>query len=174
MAEMRAATAGDAAFLGDILAVAADWREGTFLRSGAQIARDPDLGHYLAGWPQDGDVGVIADVAGSPVGATWCRYFDAERPGYGFVAPDVPELTIGVLPVWRRRGIGRRLLTELIHQARQRSILRISLSVEADNPALTLYADLGFVEVSRTLDSPTMVLDTTVARTDRRRGAGRG
>lgn len=149
-------------FLRDVLAVAADWRPGSPVRSGDAIARDPELGHYVAGWPRAGDLGVVAEVAGEPVGAAWWRYFDADRPGYGFIAVDIPELTIGVLPGWQGQGVGRRLLTELLQQAQARAIRRISLSVEADNPALALYAELGFVEVFRVDDSPTMVLDLTV------------
>lgn len=74
-------------------------------------------------------------------------------------AADVPELTIGVVANRRGEGIGRLLLAELVLEARHRGIERISLSVEADNPAIFLYADFGFVEVSRVADSPTMVLD---------------
>lgn len=167
MATLRSASAQDAAFLGDILAVAADWRPGTCPRSGSEIVGDPHLARYIVGWPQQGDVGIIADHEGSPIGASWCRYFDAEPRGYGYLAPDVPELTIGVMAPWRGRGVGRLLLAEMVHQAQRRGIRKISLSVEADNPALALYADIGFVEVSRTADSPTMVLDC--AATCRRR-----
>ena len=104
--------------------------------------RDPSVAPYLAGWPRDGDFGVLADDEGVSVGAAWCRLFGSEPRGYGFVAPDVPELTIGV--VTERRG---------------RGIERLSLSVEADTPAIDLYTAVGFVEEFRIADSPTMVLD---------------
>lgn len=141
-----------------MLAVAADWRPSTSARSGDEIMRDPNVAHYVAGWPQDGDFGVVA-VDREPIGAAWCRFFPAQPRGYGFVASDIPELTIGVVPERRGAGIGRLLLTELTLEARRRGLERISLSVEADNPAIILYIDVGFVEVSRTADSPTMVLD---------------
>lgn len=121
--------------------------------------RDPNVAHYLAGWPQEADFGVIAEEDGVPVGAAWCRFFDSEPHGYGFVAPDVPELTIGVVAERRGRGIGRQLLHEIVLEARRRGIERISLSVEADNPAIDLYVDVGFVERFRVDDSPTMVID---------------
>jgi len=59
----------------------------------------------------------------------------------------------------RGEGIGRLLLSTLVLEAQQRGIEEISLSVEADNPAMFLYADFGFAEVCRVADSPTMVLD---------------
>jgi len=159
MVTLRAASAHDEPFLREVLAVAADWRSETAVRSGDEVMRDPAVAHYLAGWPQHADFGVIADDDATPVGAAWCRFFDAESHGYGFVSPDVPELTIGVVPSRRGEGIGRLLLAGLILESQNRQIQRISLSVEADNPAIALYADIGFVEVSRVADSPTMVLD---------------
>jgi ribosomal protein S18 acetylase RimI-like enzyme len=67
-----------------------------------------------------------------------------DDPGFGFVALDVPELTIGVVAEARGRGIGRRLLERLIADARERGVARLSLSVELDNPAMALYEHLGF------------------------------
>ncbi len=159
MVTLRAASANDEKFLREVLAAAADWRPGMAVRSGDEIMRDPAVAHYVAGWPQHSDFGVVANDDAELVGAAWCRYFDAEAHGYGFVSPEVPELTIGVVPGRRGEGIGRLLLAALILEAQQREIERISLSVEADNPAIFLYADIGFVEVSRVADSPTMVLD---------------
>jgi ribosomal protein S18 acetylase RimI-like enzyme len=75
------------------------------------------------------------------------------------VAPDVPELTIGVVAEARGRGIGRRLLEHLIEAAREARIDRISLSVEHDNPAMSLYQRVGFVTVAKDDGATTMLLD---------------
>ncbi len=157
--DRRPASVQDEPFLREMLAAAADWRPGTTVRPGFAVVRDPAIAHYLAGWPQEGDFGVIAHDDGAPIGATWCRFFSAEPRGYGFVASNVPELTIGVIARRRGEGIGRMLLTEVIREAHRRGIERVSLSVEADNPAIHLYADVGFVEVSRASDAPTMVVE---------------
>lgn len=158
MATVRAALAHDEPFLREVLASAADWRTEHTVRSGDEVMCDPAVAHYLAGWPLNSDFGVVACDDGASVGAAWCRHFDEGSHGYGFVAADIPELTIGVVASRRGEGIGRLLLAELAREARDRGIERISLSVEADNPAISLYADFGFVEVSRVADSPTMVL----------------
>ncbi len=52
----------------------------------------------------------------------------------------------------------------MIREARQRDIDRISLSVEADNPAINLYRHVGFVEQFRVSDSPRW--SSTVERTE--------
>lgn len=159
MMNLRAALAPDEPFLRQMLAAAADWRAANAVRSGDEVMLDLSVAHYLAGWPNDTDFGVVAEDDGVPVGAAWCRFFDAEHHGYGFIAPDVPELTIGVVTDRRSRGVGRRLLGEVVLEAQRRGIHRISLSVEAENPAIDLYTDVGFVEQFRVADSPTMVID---------------
>ncbi len=98
----------------------------------------------MAGWPRDSDLGVVAEPDGQPVGAAWLRFLPETEPGYGFVAPDVPELTIGVSAGWRGRGVGRALLRALAGQARARGIGQISLSVERENPAQRLYLSEGY------------------------------
>ena len=61
---------------------------------------------------------------------------------------------------YRRRGVGRALLGELIEHARGEGIERLSLSVERDNQARRLYEGFGFRGVAATEGgSLTMVLD---------------
>jgi ribosomal-protein-alanine acetyltransferase len=73
--------------------------------------------------------------------------------GYGGVlAPsgsdDADIQTIAVAPSFRRAGLGRAIMAELIGAARLAGAGRVFLEVRADNPAAqSLYADLGFVEV---------------------------
>jgi ribosomal protein S18 acetylase RimI-like enzyme len=155
---IRPATADDAEFLTDMLLEAFNWSgEQTFDRE--QVLADDHIHRYIDGWPRPGDFGVVAtgedDV---PVGAAWARTLTAERAGYGYVANDVPELSIGVAPVSRGQGVGRALLSALIDTARDRGLARISLSVEPENRAAELYRSLGFVVVGQDGGSDTMVL----------------
>ncbi|MEX1125779.1 MAG: GNAT family N-acetyltransferase [Acidimicrobiia bacterium] len=104
-------------------------------------------------------MGVIAEVDGSLVGAAWLRFLTHPDPGHGYVADDVPELSLGVLEVWRGRGIGRALLRELIAAASEAGIRKLSLSVERANFARNLYLQEGFEFVARGIDADTMVLN---------------
>jgi GNAT superfamily N-acetyltransferase len=96
---------------------------------------------------------------GEAVGAAWFRFFDHEHHGFGFVAPDVPELTIAVRGSARRKGVGTALLRELIERAWATGIRALSLSVEEDNPAVRLYQRVGFVPVEHVGNAVTMQLD---------------
>jgi GNAT superfamily N-acetyltransferase len=107
------------------------------------------FGKYLAGWGRAGDFGVVAhDQTRHPLGAAWYRLFPAEGPGYGFVAPDVPELSIGVLEHARGQGIGGALLATLLQTAQEQRYRALSLSVDRRNPARRLYERHGFRDAS--------------------------
>ena len=124
----------------------------------AEILADPHVRLYVEGWGRPGDDGVVAEVAGSPVGACWLRLFDDESHGWGFVGSDVPELSIAVAPQWRRRGIGRRLLEGAAARACELGYRELSLSVMPDNPARELYVQAGFQRVAVVDGSWTMTL----------------
>lgn len=156
---LRRATADDGPFLEEMLAAAADWRPGTAIRTAREVLAQPELAHYVAGWPRERDAGVIAEVAKRPVGAAWWRIFSEDDPGFGFVDSTIPELAIGVNAEHRGRGIGTRLLTGLIEEATERNLSALSLSVEPDNPAARLYRRVGFQEVRTLGGSLTMVLE---------------
>jgi ribosomal protein S18 acetylase RimI-like enzyme len=160
MATVRRAIPEDAPFLQQVLAIAADWRPGAGVRAVAEVMADPALAHYVAGWPAPGDVGFVVDDDG-PVGATWWRFFADGDPGFGFVDAATPEISIGVTPDARRRGFGTALLGALVDEARQLAIPALSLSVETDNPARSLYQRFGFVTVDRAVGSLTMILKLT-------------
>lgn len=120
---------------------------------------DPGLAPYLRGWARAGDTGVVAELDGQPVGAAWFRHFAAASPGYGFVADEIPEISIAVEERARSQGIGRALLTALVERAREDGHPSLSLSVDARNaPALALYRSVGFETVGGDAGHPTMLL----------------
>jgi ribosomal protein S18 acetylase RimI-like enzyme len=114
---------------------------------------------YLEGWGRRGDAGVVAvDMERDErVGAAWFRLFGSDRPGYGFVDPDTPELTIAVADGRRGDGIGTALLRALLARARADGFAAVSLSVSPGNPAVRLYRRHGFVRVGSRDGSWTMV-----------------
>lgn len=152
----RRAHAADAGFLQQVLEAAFDWREDPcFDRS---LLEQPQVAHYLTGWPTDTDFGIIALSGDHAAGAAWARYLTSGDPGYGYVSDTVPEITMAVADGCRGRGIGRGLLEELISTARQLGVDGLSLSVEDGNAARRLHERLGFTVVGREGGSDTMSL----------------
>ena len=160
----RLARAEDFTFLATMLGEAAVWRPDKPTPTAEQVMADPRYARYLAGWPRPGDHGLVAEQA-EPLGAAWYRTYTATSHGFGFVAEDVPELSIAVVASRRHEGIGRRLLTELIEASVTQGCRALSLSVSENNPARRLYESAGFVPVEKRERSWTMV--RPVARSSR-------
>lgn len=152
---LRPATSADEPFLWDML------YESLFTPPGAarppRTALDePQLAAYVTGFgTRPGDSGFVAeDAAGTPVGAVWARLRPAAQPGYGFVDADTPEVAIAIVAGQRGTGLGTRLV-----RAIQADRGRLSLSVDARNPAKRLYEREGFVAVTRDPGFPTLLYD---------------
>src|SRR5213594_2370401 len=144
---IRPATTGDIDFLRRMLYEAARWNPDWPAVPIEEVLAEPVLARYHEGWGRPDDSGVIAELAGEPVGAAWFRVFTAEEPGYGFVDEKTPELAIAVVPLHRRRGIGETLLRALMVQAREEGRQALSLSVAVHNRSRRLYERVGFVKV---------------------------
>lgn len=88
------------------------------------------------GYPQ-----IIALTDDMVVG--WCNVPPASRA----VSAHVGDLFVGLLPQWRGKGIGERLLRRAIHAADLFGFQRVELGVFATNAAAAaLYRKVGFVE----------------------------
>jgi ribosomal protein S18 acetylase RimI-like enzyme len=146
---IRAAGPQDVRFLRDMLRHAYYWR---MSESG-----DLPVARYVLNWGRPGDEGLVALDDANPVGAAWYRLFSSEEAGFGFVDESTPELTIAVVPSRRGKGFGHELMTALLHRAKQAGYESLSLSVEKDSPAVSLYERYGFRRVGETDDALTMV-----------------
>lgn len=152
----RDATADDGALLRHATLAAMNWQAPSF--SDADLDR-PEFAHYFAGFDPARDHGVVAVDGDGPVGVAWVRFLPADDPGYGFVAEDVPELTMAVDERGRGRGIGTALLARLLDAGRAAGWPGVSLSVEDGNTGARItYERAGFRTVGRNGDSDTMLV----------------
>lgn len=121
----------------------------------------PALCKYLEAWGRAGDQAVVAvDLTARRIGAAWYRLFSEDAAGYGFVASDVPELSVAVVSDMRGEGVGGELVANLLERARAQGYRAMSLSVDRLNPAISLYQRLGFRDalISRTGESSVTML----------------
>lgn len=118
------------------------------------IIFEPELQMYIEGFGKKDDFCLVADVAGKPVGAVWCRIM----PDYGHIAADIPSLAISVLPEYRGYGIGTQLLRAMLDQLYWKGYRGVSLSVQKENYAYRMYVKTGFQICRETEEEYIMLL----------------
>ena len=121
-----------------------------------KIVNQPDLRIYFENWGQKDDMGWIAFDKGTPIGVAWIRIFQGPMKGYGYIDEEIPELSIALLPKYRGRGIGSKLIDRILDDAKEKHSA-ISLSVTRENPALRLYQRKGVTEFEISGSSITMI-----------------
>jgi GNAT superfamily N-acetyltransferase len=159
---LRPAGSEDEAFLAQMLFYAAHAN----VERGATpegLLANPSLARYVVGFGRAGDLGVIGEAKGTPIGAAWVRLLAGDGRGYGWVDDATPELAMAVAPEHLGRGFGTRLLSDLLERARGR-FPGVSLSVRRDNPARHLYLRLGFEAVEEVRNRVGGVSDTMLVR----------
>jgi ribosomal-protein-alanine acetyltransferase len=80
---------------------------------------------------------LVAELDGRVVGFVVCRILD-DKEG--------EVLSLVVDPPFRRRGIGKRLMLQVLGRSRESWFLEVR---QSNSPALILYRNLGFQEISR-------------------------
>jgi ribosomal protein S18 acetylase RimI-like enzyme len=118
-------------------------RERRFL--GNVVGFTPDeTRSFLASLAEKGGVQIIAADESVVIG--WCDVTVVPFEGMHHAG----RLGMGILPAYRGRGLGRRLLREVLSRVFARGLLRVELEVFASNlPAIKLYEGEGFVTEGR-------------------------
>ena len=105
------------------------------------VVDNPELRVYIEDFGQKPqDFALCAEADGKVVGMVWVR----DIPAYGHVADGVPEFAVSVLKLYRGRGVGSRMMMEMIAHLRSVGCPRATLAVQKDNYALRMYRKCGF------------------------------
>ena len=109
---------------------------------------------HRACFPEDPwDADAIGRILALPGTSGFTAWFDDQPVGFALLrnlGDEAEILSIGVLPKWRRQGIGRALLNAVVAAASGQSLGSIVLEVAIDNDAAhRLYRRSGFLGVGR-------------------------
>ncbi|PZO37177.1 MAG: N-acetyltransferase [Pseudanabaena frigida] len=110
------------------------------------VQKQPYLCRYAEDWGREGDMGSVAFADNKPIGAVWLRLWSGSDRGFGYIDASIPELAMAVLPEYRGKGVGSKLLKAILEKA-QGLFPAICLNVREDNPVVRLYERIGFVRV---------------------------
>lgn len=83
---------------------------------------------------------LVAEAEGHVVGAVWTRIMN----DYGHVDDETPSFAISLIPEFRGRGIGTRLMREMLLLLKEQGYKRGSLAVQKANYAVRMYKNVGF------------------------------
>lgn len=119
------------------------------------IDNDPEIKRYWDGFgSQIGDIGIMAidTKTAEVIGCAWGRALPKDAPGFGYLADDIPEVGLALLPEYQRKGIGTALLRTLLaayasdpNAPSGTGWQQISLSTTRTNKvAQQVYENLGF------------------------------
>lgn len=120
-----------------------------------EIAQEPG---YFCSQPSELNEKAVIQTIQASQSIYLVAEYEGEIVGHAFLEPyalqslrHIADLNIAVNLGWQNKGIGRRLLEQLIDRAKKSSdVEKIQLNVRASNiPAISLYKKMGFQEEGR-------------------------
>ncbi|HTT88215.1 MAG TPA: GNAT family N-acetyltransferase [Acidimicrobiales bacterium] len=145
---LRAALADDLPFIQRMLYEATN-RPGEDWPAFEASIHEPPNSRFWRDWTRQGDLGVVAERGGVPVGAAWLRIFLGEELG-PWDDPGIPVVAIGVERFSRGVGVGRLLMRALIEVATTLGVPAVNLTTGTFNEAAVhLYHSCGFKDLAQ-------------------------
>lgn len=123
------------------------------------VVDNPELKIYYEGFGEESDLCLVADVDGKIVGAVWTRILNGEIKGFGNVDDITPEFSISIYKKFRKMGIGKALMNNMLALLKEKGYKRASLSVQKKNYAANMYKEMGFHAIKETSEEYIMVCE---------------
>ena len=119
-----------------------------------EIIEQPELKlYYDAFGTGRADYGIVADDDGRVIGAVWTRIMN----DYGHVDDDTPSFAISLYKEYRGKGIGTKLMAQMLEQLKEKGYKKASLAVQKANYAVRMYEKAGFKTVDENAEEYIMV-----------------
>ena len=118
------------------------------------IIEKPELRIYYEDFGKDtADHCLVAEDEGKVVGAVWTRIIN----DYGHIDDKTPSFAISLYREYRGRGIGTKLMQEMLNLLKEKGYKRASLAVQKANYAVRMYKKVGFKTVDENDEEYIMV-----------------
>ena len=153
--KFRALTSKDELLLWRFLAL------GTGL-SKTEVANHPVWSRYGEGWGRDGDFALAAsklrDNERHDVGLIWSRLYSKNHAGFGFIAPDIPEMCLFAESAPDLKKLRGQLLGAYLDSLAHRFDSVSTHFDSHDLSSLRLYQNAGFHIIEESADGLTKML----------------
>ena len=83
---------------------------------------------------------LVAEADEHVIGAVWTRIMN----DYGHVDDETPSFAISLIPEYRGKGIGTRLMLNMLKLLKEQGFKQASLAVQKENYAVQMYKNVGF------------------------------
>ena len=118
------------------------------------IIEKPELRIYYEDFGKDtADHCLVAEDEGKVIGAVWTRIMN----DYGHIDDKTPSFAISLYREYRGRGIGTKLMQEMLNLLKEKGYKRASLAVQKANYAVRMYKKVGFKTVDENKEEYIMV-----------------
>ena len=118
------------------------------------IIEKPELKIYYEDFGKDtADHCLVAEDEGKVIGAVWTRIMN----DYGHIDDKTPSFAISLYREYRGRGIGTKLMQEMLNLLKEKGYKRASLAVQKANYAVRMYKKVGFKTVDENDEEYIMV-----------------
>ncbi len=149
----------EVSFLEEMLFQAIFVPEGEENKVTKEIIFLPELYCYISDFGKKEDYCLVAEFDHKLIGAIWIRQFSDSNQGFGYINEKTPELSMAINPEFRRKAIGKKLLTEMLSYLKSSNYSQVSLSVDKRNFAYFMYQKFNFVDYKTNDNSVIMLLN---------------
>lgn len=108
------------------------------------VIEQPEIRVFIDNYGKKDDNCLVAVVDNKIVGAVWTRILSGEVKGFGNIDESTPEFAISLYKPYRGKGIGTRLMLDMLALLKKKGYVQTSLAVQKDNYAVKMYERVGF------------------------------
>lgn len=108
------------------------------------VTNEAEVRVYIKDFGKPDDLCLVANINDKIVGAVWTRILAGEIKGFGNIDESTPEFAISLYKEYRNKGIGTKLMQEMLKLLKSRGYKQTSLAVQKDNYAVNMYKKVGF------------------------------
>ena len=120
------------------------------------IIEQPELTLYYDNFRKgQADNCIVAEVDGKVVGAVWTRIMN----DYGHVDDKTPSFAISLYKEYRNKGIGTKMMRQMLESLKSQGYERASLAVQKANYAVKMYEKVGFHTIDENDEEYIMVCE---------------